>query len=46
MKGFDGNTNVILERCFERVFSDEGAEEVPLGLYIVRGDNMYVHYCV
>ena len=34
---------MILEECFERVFStDMGVEQVPLGLYIIRGDNMCV----
>ena len=41
MKGFDQTTNVILDECHERVFSsDAGVEQVVLGLYIVRGDNM------
>ena len=41
LKGFDQTTNVILEECHERVFStDAGVEQVVLGLYIVRGDNM------
>jgi small nuclear ribonucleoprotein (snRNP)-like protein len=42
LKGFDQNVNVILVESQERVFSTtEGVEIVPLGLYIVRGDNMY-----
>ena len=41
MKGFDQTTNLILSGSIERVYSlDEGVEEVPLGLYIVRGDNI------
>ena len=41
--GFDQALNVILEECFERVFStDMGMEQNPLGLYIIRGDNMCV----
>ncbi|GAA5851205.1 hypothetical protein JCM8547_004166 [Rhodosporidiobolus lusitaniae] len=41
LKGFDQTTNVILSGSVERVFSaDEGVEEVPLGVYIVRGDNI------
>ena len=41
LKGFDQTTNVILDECRERVFSnDAGVEEVQLGLYILRGDNM------
>ena len=43
MKGFDQHMNMIMEECHERVYSsDAGVEQVVLGLYIVRGDNMYV----
>ena len=43
LKGFDQCVNVILYDSFERVFSlKEPVEAVELGLYIVRGDNMYV----
>ena len=43
LKGFDQTTNIILEECHERIFSlDAGVEQVVLGLYIVRGDNMCV----
>lgn len=41
LEGFDQTTNVILSESVERVYSlDEAVEEVPLGLYIVRGDNI------
>ena len=41
LKGFDQTTNVVLDECHERVFSSTaGVEQVVLGLYIVRGDNM------
>lgn len=41
LKGFDQTTNVILSGSTERVFStEEGVEEVPLGVYIIRGDNI------
>ena len=34
--------NLILEQSHERVFSqDKGATLNALGLYIIRGDNMY-----
>lgn len=43
LKGFDQTTNIILQECHERVFSTTaGVEQVPLGLYIVRGDNIAV----
>lgn len=43
LKGFDQCINVVLDDSFERVFSlKEPVEAVELGLYIVRGDNMYV----
>eukprot|EP01040_Poterioochromonas_malhamensis_P004669 gene4669-5004_t len=41
LKGYDQAINVILEQSHERVFSeDKGVEINPLGLYIVRGDNI------
>ena len=41
LKGFDQTTNIILDECHERVYSSTaGVEQVVLGLYIVRGDNM------
>lgn len=43
LKGFDQTTNVILDECHERVYSTEvGVEQVVLGLYIVRGDNIAI----
>ncbi|KAI9030293.1 hypothetical protein DFJ74DRAFT_602570, partial [Hyaloraphidium curvatum] len=41
LKGFDQKLNIILADTEERVFSkSEGVETVPLGLYIVRGENV------
>ncbi|VDP14322.1 unnamed protein product [Heligmosomoides polygyrus] len=41
MKGFDQLVNVVLEDSHERVYSEtQGVEQIPLGLYIIRGDNM------
>eukprot|EP00116_Pleurobrachia_bachei_P016951 sb/3477213/ len=41
LKGFDQTVNLILDDAHERVFSgNQGVEEVPLGLYLVRGDNV------
>mmetsp|Transcript_14691 Transcript_14691/g.44152 ORF Transcript_14691/g.44152 Transcript_14691/m.44152 type:complete len:97 (+) Transcript_14691:197-487(+) len=43
LRGYDQTTNLILENCHERIFApDAGVEEVILGLYIVRGDNVAV----
>ncbi|OUS46775.1 small nuclear ribonucleo protein splicing factor [Ostreococcus tauri] len=43
LRGFDQVTNVILEDCAERVYSSEsGVEEAPLGVYMIRGDNVCV----
>lgn len=43
LKGFDQTVNIILEGSHERVFSeDSGVEQVVLGLYVVRGDNIAV----
>jgi len=41
LKGFDQTINLILDDSFERVYSSgQGVEQVVLGLYIVRGDNV------
>ena len=43
LRGHDAAGSMILSGCIERIFStDAGVEEVPLGLYIVRGDSMCV----
>ncbi|KAI9632447.1 uncharacterized protein MKK02DRAFT_40750 [Dioszegia hungarica] len=41
LRGFDVRTNLILSDCMEREFSqDQGVEMVPLGLYMIKGDNV------
>lgn len=41
LRGFDQAINIILDDSHERVFSaNYGVEQVPLGLYIIRGDNV------
>lgn len=41
LRGVDGVGSVIMSGCVERIYSTDGpVEEVPLGLYIVRGDAM------
>lgn len=43
LKGLDHQTTLVLTDCKERIFSEgEGCEEVALGLYIVRGDQICV----
>ena len=43
LAGFDQRANVVLSDSKERVYSiDEGVEEIPLGLYLVKGDMMCV----
>mmetsp|Transcript_4010 Transcript_4010/g.4100 ORF Transcript_4010/g.4100 Transcript_4010/m.4100 type:complete len:95 (+) Transcript_4010:298-582(+) len=43
LKGFDQTINLILEESHERVFClTVGVEQVPLGLYIIRGDNIAI----
>lgn len=43
LKGFDQTVNLILDESHERVFSSgSGVEQVMLGLYIIRGDNIAV----
>ncbi|KDN52928.1 hypothetical protein K437DRAFT_132640 [Tilletiaria anomala UBC 951] len=39
LRGFDTAGSIILSQCIERIYSaEDGVEELPLGLYIVRGD--------
>ncbi|VDI26654.1 U6 snRNA-associated Sm-like protein LSm8 [Mytilus californianus] len=41
LKGFDQTINLILDESHERVYSaTQGVEQVILGLYIIRGDNV------
>lgn len=43
LKGFDQTINLVLDESHERVYSSSsGVEEVILGLYIVRGDNVAI----
>jgi LSM domain len=43
LAGFDQKSNVVLADSKERVYSlDEGVEEIPLGLYLVKGETMFV----
>lgn len=43
LKGFDQTVNIILEESHERVFAlNTGVDQVVLGLYIIRGDNIAV----
>lgn len=43
LAGYDQKSNVVLSDSKERAYSsDEGVEEISLGLYLVKGDMMYV----
>ncbi|GAB4855270.1 hypothetical protein Ancab_023890 [Ancistrocladus abbreviatus] len=43
LKGFDQATNIILDESHERVYSTkEGVQQLVLGLYIIRGDNITI----
>ncbi|XP_048353856.1 U6 snRNA-associated Sm-like protein LSm8 [Sphaerodactylus townsendi] len=43
LKGFDQPINLIVDESHERMFSSsQGVEQVVLGLYIIRGDNVAV----
>ena len=47
MAGYDQKSNIVLSDSKERVYSiDDGVEEIPLGLYLVKGDQMYVCFFV
>jgi U6 snRNA-associated Sm-like protein LSm8 len=42
LKGCDTRANIILADSVEREYStDEGVNMVALGLYMIKGDNMY-----
>jgi U6 snRNA-associated Sm-like protein LSm8 len=42
----DGSMNIVLQSAIERIIrpaeEDEPSEEVPLGLYIIRGDSVAI----
>ena len=41
LKGFDQETNLILAQSHERIFSSSrGVQRAPLGLFLVRGENV------
>ncbi|KAI6175514.1 U6 snRNA-associated Sm-like protein LSm8 [Aphelenchoides bicaudatus] len=43
LKGFDQTINLVLEGSHERVYrANTGVSQIPLGLYVVRGDNVAV----
>ncbi|AFR92688.1 U6 snRNA-associated Sm-like protein LSm8 [Cryptococcus neoformans] len=43
LKGYDPRTNLILSDSVEREFSmEQGVEMIPLGLYVIKGDNVAV----
>ena len=43
LRGFDQHTNIILDRSHECVYSSSaGVEQITLGLYLIRGDNIAV----
>lgn len=43
LRGYDQATNLILDDSVERVYSTKaGVEELELGLYVIRGDNIAV----
>lgn len=44
LRGCDPRTNIILSDCVEREYStDQGVEMIPLGLYMIKGDNVYAY---
>ncbi|KAL7460016.1 hypothetical protein ACHAXS_001341 [Conticribra weissflogii] len=43
LAGYDQLQNLILKHSFEKVYSAEApVERVPLGLFVVRGDNVAI----
>lgn len=44
LKGEDQCVNIILDNCQERIYSiDEGVKMDEIGVYLIRGDDMYVY---
>ena len=43
LKGFDNTINVVLEKSFERIYSESQPVQMSeLGLHVIRGDNIAV----
>jgi len=42
LRAFDQNLNFVLDNCIERIFSTQGVEEIELGAYFLRGENVCV----
>mmetsp|Transcript_15922 Transcript_15922/g.28282 ORF Transcript_15922/g.28282 Transcript_15922/m.28282 type:complete len:99 (+) Transcript_15922:313-609(+) len=43
LKGYDQTNNLVVDECHERVYSTQsGVEQLVLGLYLIRGDNVAV----
>jgi len=40
MRSFDQFANVVLEEAIERIIVDKRFADVPLGLYVIRGENV------
>ena len=40
MRSFDQFSNIVLEQAFERVIVGNKFGDVPLGLYVIRGENI------
>ena len=40
LRSFDQFANIVLENAFERIIVGSSYSDIPLGLYIVRGENV------
>ncbi|PKI84806.1 hypothetical protein MVES_000862 [Malassezia vespertilionis] len=41
LRGYDAGGSIVLSDCVERIFStDVAVEQVPLGVYVMRGDSI------
>jgi len=40
MRSFDQFANIVLEQAVERIIVDQRYADVPLGLYVIRGENV------
>jgi U6 snRNA-associated Sm-like protein LSm8 len=43
LKSFDQSMNMILQDCYEKIYSmEQGVEFIKMGLYMIRGDNVTI----
>ncbi|EZG71578.1 U6 snRNA-associated Sm-like protein LSm8 [Gregarina niphandrodes] len=38
--GFDQTSNIILEKCHEKILKEDSTDSISLGTTVIRGDNV------